>query len=422
MNGFWKIIRNKKDSLPDSKEHRLSHQNSKGWAFPVVFSFNLGINHRKNFLFTLALALVALAGWFAIMQIRQDAGLRVMVSIVNQMPEKEQLKSIACSRIPLVVSQEKAALEEAVLLMTRPAERATAFCLLGDYPSAILAYNQAASNGDSWSALQVYFIQARQGNMQAANQVLSGLQFSKDQLNSFFSSIVFLKLNVDVLPLARRMAELYPEDSASWQLWLSAAREFERNLNWSGALDAYLEAIQTLEKAGLRIGLSSFEMGAGRIYQVRLNPRDPSTALTNYNRAISGMDFLETSEASTVFVYRGDVYQSLKPSYTVSQALQEYLHALNLDPKNILALRAIALVYLGDLQNYPLAETYINQAISFEPDSPENYQVRGDIYRKQGRLEAAASAYEDALARRPGWQSALNRLAAVQAELKKKSP
>jgi tetratricopeptide (TPR) repeat protein len=73
------------------------------------------------------------------------------------------------------------------------------------------------------------------------------------------------------------------------------------------------------------------------------------------------------------------------------------------------------------MKNYPLAEQYIKQAIGVNPDLPDNYLTLGDVYRQQGDLKAAVAAYEDALARKPGWQAAIDRLTAVQAELQKKS-
>lgn len=81
------------------------------------------------------------------------------------------------------------------------------------------------------------------------------------------------------------------------------------------------------------------------------------------------------------------------------------------------AMCAIAGAYLSNLKNYPLAEQYIKQAIVVNPDLPDNYLMLGDIYRQEGDLKAALAAYQDTLARKPGWQAALDRLTAVKAAL-----
>jgi tetratricopeptide (TPR) repeat protein len=382
----------------------------------------MGKNQRNILLSVLTLALVALGAWLVARQLQQDAGIRALVAIVYRLPENEQLKPIACSRTPLADGPEKAALQEIVLRLTKPIQRAMAFCLLGDYPSALAAYEQSAASGDEGSALQVYFLQARQGDMPAAKLALSSVQFSDKELQGFFTSVINLKLNIDVLPVAQRMAELYPSDPDSWKLWLDAAREYERASNWQSALDVYLEAFRVQEKIGVRIGRSSFEVGAGNIYQTRLEPRDLNRALSCYNGAIADMDFLEVGKPSYVFLSRGQVYLGLRPTYTASQALQEFLHSLELDPKNYWAMQAIAGVYLGDLKNYPLAEHYINLAIDLNPNLPYAYLTRGDMYRQQGDLQSAIAAYQEALTRQPGYQAALNRLAAVQTELQKRAP
>jgi tetratricopeptide (TPR) repeat protein len=370
----------------------------------------------------LCMGVLTMAAWLVGQQLQQEAGLRELVVSVNRLPENEQLKPIACSRTPLEDGPEKAALEEAVLRLRRPAQRATAFCLLGDYPSALAAYEQSAAGGDDRSALQVYFLQAHLGDTQAAKQALSSVHLSNRELRNFFYDVTDLKLNIDVLPVARRATELYPNDPTSWRLWRDAAQEYQNASDWQRALDAYLEAIQVQEKVGVSIGRSSFELGAGRMYQTRLEPHDLNKALSFYNSAIDDMDFLGAENPSNVFLYRGEVYQGLRLAYTAQQALQEFLRSLELNPKNYWAVRAIGGVYLWDLKNYPQAEYYINLAIGLNPDRPEAYVTRGDFYRQQGDLKAAAAAYKDALAHQPGYQPAVDRLAAVQAELQKQAP
>jgi tetratricopeptide (TPR) repeat protein len=370
----------------------------------------------------LALALAAQGASLAVRQLRQDAALRALVGVINRLPEKEQLMPIPCSRTPLTGGPEKAALQETLLHLARPTQRAMAFCLLGDTPSAMAEYEQSASSGDDGSALQVYFLQARQGNLPAAKQALSSVHLSEKELNSYLNDVNNLKLKIDTMPLAQRAVDLYPTGRDSWQLWLNAARVYESASNWQGALDAYLEAIRVQEKLGVRIGRSSFELGAGRLYQTLLKPPDLNSALSYYNDAITDMDFLETGNETYVFLFRGEVYQGLRPAFTAEQALQEFFRALKLDSKNYWALRAIAGVYLYNLKDYPSAEFYINQSIDLKPDLVDNYLMQGDIYRQQGNLQGAITAYQDSLTRQPGYQAALDRLAAVQAQLKKQAP
>jgi len=409
------------DHLPDPQEHPLPRRLFDKQSFSVNFTLITGKNHRIILIFLLVLALTAMAAGLAVRQSQQSAGLLELVAIVSRLPQEEQVKPIACSRAPIADGPDKAALQEVVLRLAQPTQRATAYCLLGDVPSAMAAYAQAASNGDEESALQVYFLQARQGDMQVAKQALNSIHFSDKELQAFFTSVINLKSNIDLLPVAQRMAELYPGNPDSWKLWRDAAQEYERASNWQSALDAYLEAIRVQNKLGVRIGRSSFELAAGIIVQFRLKPPDLNSALSYYNAAIADMDFLNAANPSNVFLYRGEVYQGLSPAYTASQALQEFMRSLELDPKNMWAMRAIAGVYLSNFKNYPLAEQYINQAIGVNPDLPDNYLTLGDVHRQQGDLKAAVAAYEDALARKPGWQAAIDRLTAVQAELLKKS-
>jgi tetratricopeptide (TPR) repeat protein len=74
------------------------------------------------------------------------------------------------------------------------------------------------------------------------------------------------------------------------------------------------------------------------------------------------------------------------------------------------------------LKDYSSAESYINQAIALYPGYSYAYITRGDLYRAQSNLQGAIAAYQDALIRQPGYQAAIDRLAAAQAALQKQSP
>jgi len=109
----------------------------------------------------LTLGFLALVVGLIWLQIQQEIGPRELVAIINRLPENEQLKPIAYTRTPIVDGPDKIALQDVVLHLALPSQRATAYCLLGDYPSALAAYRQAASAGDDgWSELQVYFLEA----------------------------------------------------------------------------------------------------------------------------------------------------------------------------------------------------------------------------------------------------------------------
>ena len=375
--------------------------------------------YRNIFLTVLALLVVALGIRLLVRQLQQDASLRLLITIENRLSADEQFKLIPCSHTPLTDSSDVAALKDALLYLANPAQQATAYCLLGDYPSALAAYVQSASSGDDESVLQVYFLLARNGDLPAARQVLNTFKFPVADLQGFFASVVSLKISIDeLLPVAQRMVELDPKDPQSWQLWLAAAQEYEGVSNWQNALSAYLAAIRMQEQFGVNIGRSSFELSAGRIYQTRLAPPDLHSALSCYNSAIADMNFRGSGNLSYAFLYRGEVYLGLSPVYTASQALQEFLYALQLDPNNYWAMQDLAGIYLYNLKDYPLAEQYIDLAVSLNSALPNAYLIRGDLYRQQGNLLAAAAAYQDALARQPGYQLALDRLAALQKQSK----
>jgi tetratricopeptide (TPR) repeat protein len=355
------------------------------------------------------------------LQIQQEIGPRELVAIISRLPENEQLKPIAYTSTPIVDGSDKIALQDVVLHLALPSQRETAYCLLGDYPSALAGYRQAASAGDDgWSELQVCFLEAQKGDMDAAKQVLSNAHFSVRELLDFSTGVLNQNIAIDLLPLAKHAAELNPGDPVGWKMWLNAARGYELSSNWQGALDAYLAAIKVQEKNGVKIERSSFELRAGRIYQTQFQPYDLNAALSLYNRAIDNMNFLNSNELSAAHLYRGEVYQGLQPTYKPLQALQEFSRSLELNPNSYWAMRAIASVYLWDLKDYALAENYINQAINQNPDLPNAYLTHGDIYRQMGDLKNAVLDYQAAVTRQPGWQSAIDRITAVQAELQKK--
>jgi len=116
---------------------------------------NVKHTHRNTFQvflwvlkFLFILALVALGAWLVVRQLQQESSLRELMAIVNRLPKEGQLEPIACSSTPMAGGPEKAALQEAVIDLARPTQRATAFCLLGDYPSALAAPEIECDAGD----------------------------------------------------------------------------------------------------------------------------------------------------------------------------------------------------------------------------------------------------------------------------------
>ena len=171
----------------------------------------------------------------------------------------------------------------------------------------------------------------------------------------------------------------------------------------------------------MQFGRSSFAMAAGRIYQLYLVPHQLDTALSYYNQAIAWNEFFSPIEKANLHMFLGEVYRGLRPKFTNAQVLSELQLALELDPHSYWTRLSLGSLYT-ELKNPARAENYIREAIALLPESPYGYLYLGDLYNQQNNLAQAAAAYQQALDRQPGWQSAIDRLAAVRAKMEQPAP
>ena len=343
--------------------------------------------------------------------------------VAEHLPDSEQSKAVPCVRAPLASENDRAAVIDALVkLDDNPRLRAAALCLLGDAAGAAVAYEQAARAGDSWPALQAYYLHARAGEMAAAGRALNETSLSSMDLSQFFWAVAQLDLQVDLLPLARKAVESDPASADGWKIWLEVGARSARLKDWPRALDVYRQAVSAQDVLGVKVGRSSFALFTGFIYQANLDSHQWETALSYYGQALAWNDYLSLSDKAYTYIYRGEVYRSLRPAYTDAQVLAEFQRALEIDPQNYWGILSMASEYIYDFKDSVQAEFYIKQAMALLPENPYAYLYLGDLYSQQGDLKGAVAAYQQALLRQPYLQAAADRLAVVRAKMGKPLP
>ena len=365
----------------------------------------------------------ALLGNSAVKKLETNLAMRKIIIAAVHLPAAELSIPVPCMRPPLAGDFDRAlVVEELSNLHINPRLQATLLCLLGDQAGAVAAYDRAAAGGDSWPALQAYYLHTRSGEMVAAGRSLDEVSLSSNDLSRFYWAVVQFDQQVDLLPLARKDVEGEPANENAWRIWLDVGARQMRVKDYLKALDVYNEALSTQDRLGLQVGRSSFALNIGRIYQSYLEPRQVETALSYYDQALAIDSFIYLSDQAAAYLYRGEVYRVLRPKFTNSQVIAEFQHVLEIDPNNYWARLDLANVYLYDLKDPDRAEAYIRQAMALLPENPNAYLYLGDLYKQKGNLAQAAVAYQQALDHQPGLQSALARLAAVKAKMEQPAP
>jgi tetratricopeptide (TPR) repeat protein len=108
------------------------------------------------------------------------------------------------------------------------------------------------------------------------------------------------------------------------------------------------------------------------------------------------------------------VYRVLKEEYGAEMAMAEFQKALDRQVDNYSALLDMGLVYLSDLKDTDQAEAYFRQALTANDQSPYAYLYIGDVYRERGDKGSAIEWYQQALEHKPDWQTAVDRLKAIE--------
>lgn len=385
----------------------------RGWILPILW---------RGFLLIALTIGVALAVKPLAAVLRRTSALRELSIAAEHLPVGELRKPIPCARAAVTDEADRQRVYRALTVLTDAESRAKAFCLLGERDAALAAYLQAAQHGDVWSAEQAYYLQAQSGKMEAAEQSLALANIEAQDLRMFFWSLYNLSPTMDLLPVARQTVEKDPLNVEGWKLWLLEGERLSTANDYSDAIDVYRQALSAQERLGVQVGRGSFVLRIGRIDQVNVDPHQLETARAFYDQAIAWDEYLYPIDEATAHLYRGEVYAGLMPAYTDAQVIGEFNRALVIDPRNYWARLSIANVYIYNLNELQMAETYLREAIDLLPELSYAYLSLGDLYQQQGNLSAAETAYEQALARQPGWQAVIDRLAVIRKDMKKAAP
>lgn len=95
-----------------------------------------------------------------------------------------------------------------------------------------------------------------------------------------------------------------------------------------------------------------------------------------------------------------------------SLAREEFLQALNLNPKSARVLNLIGLTYFRE-QDYDMAETYFQRAVRVNPDFSSGYLNLGGVYAMKQLYQRSREYYEKAISLSPNLVAAYYSLGAV---------
>jgi eukaryotic-like serine/threonine-protein kinase len=180
---------------------------------------------------------------------------------------------------------------------------------------------------------------------------------------------------------------------AAYENYLTALGYMQR-YDKAGNLDQAIEVLNASIKTDPKFALGYGQLGeAYRLkYQLDKNQHWLDEAEGNLERAIQ----LDGS-LPDAYVTMGQIHD-LKGKREL--ALQEFQHALDLDPRNALATRALARAYerSGRVAD---AEAAFKKAIALKPDDWESYNRIGNFYDRQGKYPEAIKALQRALEMTP---------------------
>lgn len=176
---------------------------------------------------------------------------------------------------------------------------------------------------------------------------------------------------------------------AAYEDYLTALgymQRFDKSGNLDLALTSLQRAVQT--DPGFALGYAATGEAYMLKYQVDQNLNWLNEAQANCQKAAE----LDNSVPS-IFVTLANVHDSLGKH---DLALQEFQHALALDPKDAAALDGLARSYekSGRVAD---AEKTFEKAAALQPDNWYGYNELGAFYHRQGKYPQAISAYQQAL-------------------------
>lgn len=352
---------------------------------------------------------------------RIDA-LRGFETVLAHLTANQFTRTIPCARQPAAAAVDREILTRLLPRLPEYPHRSAAYCLLADPAAALDIYLRQAANGDRWATLQAHYILTQTGDVASAQHILASNWITLSDLDLYRTALAAIDPQTDFRPIAIRALELSPRDPDRWEFWLYSLRRYEKGSDLHPTLALYLEGLKIQDRLGIRIGRSSILLRAGRIYQVSDLPSNLELAVQLYDQAFAHQDFLDSSDAALLRFYRGTAYRALRPQYTDAQILDEFQAALSLEPRNYAALATMASVYQVDLKQFDQAAICLDRLVEFYPKEPDAYLRQGNLYRAMGDLPRAAAAYERALALKPDWDVAQEKLDAVRAQMETPAP
>lgn len=161
-----------------------------------------------------------------------------------------------------------------------------------------------------------------------------------------------------------------------------------------------------------QVGRSSPYYRLGVVYQWLMEPSQLGAALTAYEAAIAVDDFTTDLEAANCHHALGEVLWWIHGNPDDYIAASQ--RAIELNPDQVSARVLLGVAYYIRYQDVAMAEAELRKALALDPHYRWPYFYLGDIYQKSGRSEEAIAMYEQALAVDPSFESAQQRLHALQ--------
>jgi tetratricopeptide (TPR) repeat protein/tRNA A-37 threonylcarbamoyl transferase component Bud32 len=205
----------------------------------------------------------------------------------------------------------------------------------------------------------------------------------QDQIVARLAKLMHVKVPTDMPGAAAASS-----NPAAYESYLKALG-YVRRYDTPGNLDLAITALNEAVKADPQFALGFAELGEA--YQMKNlldpNPKWIEQVSTNSNRALQLNDRLPAA-----YVTLGNLHRD---SDKFELALQEYEHALRLEPHNADAVMGTASTYekMGRLAD---AEETFKKGAALRPDYWDGYNSLGNFYDRQGKYPEAIANYQHA--------------------------
>lgn len=192
---------------------------------------------------------------------------------------------------------------------------------------------------------------------------------------------------------------------AAYEDYLTAlgyAQRFDKAGNLDLAIASLKKSVQT--DPGFALGYAQLGEVYRLKYQTEQNPHWLDEAQANCQKAAE-LD----NRVPSVFVTLAQIHDALGKH---DLALQEFHHALDLDPKSAPALEGLARSYESSGRVTDAEKTF-QDAAAMRPDDWDGYNALGAFYGRQGKYPQSEAAYQEALQITPDNAELYSNLAAA---------